>query len=98
MYQELSAKVDKVTYIAAMNMTMDLYQNCKDTSAWDPVNVEKYQKCTKQISGSSSIIQKSNSNIEIFAVSRSKNISVQIELEQIPLTVDFEYHSNYIQW
>ena len=83
MYQELSAKVDKVTYVAAMNMTMDLYANCKDLSAWDPVNVEKYQKCTNQISGSSSVIQESMSNIEIFTVSRSKKISFQIELEQI---------------
>ena len=83
MYQDLSAKVDKVTYIAAMNMTMDLYQNCKDTSAWDPVNLEKYQKCTNQISKSSSFIHESMSNIEIFTISRSKKISVQIELEQI---------------
>ena len=65
MYQDLSSKVDKVTYIAAMNMTKDLYQNCKDVSAWDPVNVEKYQKCTNEISGSSYVIQESMRNIQI---------------------------------
>jgi len=79
MYQELSAKVDKVTYIGAMNMTKDLYPNCKDSDAWNPVNVEKYLSCTNQISGSSFAIQESMSNIEIFTVSRSEKISIELE-------------------
>ena len=35
-----------------VNMTMSLYPNCKDASAWDPADVEKFQKCTTQISRS----------------------------------------------
>ena len=83
MYQELSAKVDKVTYNAMVNMTMSLYPNYKDASAWDPANDDKYQKCTKQISVSNFKIQEFIGDIEFFSVNHGGELSIQIELEQI---------------
>ena len=83
MYQKLSAKVDKVSYNAAKNMTMALYPTCKNEDAWDPVNVEMYNKCTDEISRSSSVIQESIGNIELYSANRNGEMLVQTELEQI---------------
>ena len=83
MYQELSAKVDKVSYNAAVNMTMSLFPLCNNISAWDTANVKQYQECTAQISRSSSVIRESIDDIEIFSVNRNGNMSIQTELEQI---------------
>ena len=52
MYQELSAKVDKASYNAAVNMSMTLYPKCNNIYSWDPLNVEKHKECTGQISAS----------------------------------------------
>ena len=79
MYQELSAKVDKVSYNAAVNMTMSFYPLCANISAWDTANVNQYQECTAQISNSSSLIQENIDDIEIFSVNRNANISIQTE-------------------
>ena len=58
MFQELSAKVDKTSYQAAVNKTKELYSLCNSNFAWEFSNIESYKECTDQISESSSIIQK----------------------------------------
>ena len=83
MYQELSAKIDNIAYNTAVNITMSLFPNCKELSAWDPANGEKYQKCTNQIGRSNSKIQESTRNVEFFIVNRTEIMSLQTELEQI---------------
>ena len=83
MYQELSAKVDKVSYNAAVNMTMLLFPLCNNISAWDTANVKQYQDCTSQISRSSSVIQENIDAIEIFSVNHTVEVSIQTKFEQI---------------
>ena len=83
MYQELSAKVDKVSYNAAMNALMSLYSKCKSSHAWDPDNIIKYQECTNQISSSHSLIKENIHTFKLFYVNREKEMSLQSELEQI---------------
>ena len=83
MFQELSAKVDKVAYNAMMNMTITSYASCKNTNAWNPVNIENYRKCTNEISDSNIYIKRNMDNIKSFILNRCKNMSIQIELEQI---------------
>ena len=90
MYQELSAKVDKVSYNVAMNMTMVLYIKCNNMYSWDPANVEKYKDCTRQISASNSEIKENIHNIELFFVNRPKEMSIQAELEQILEDIEIE--------
>ena len=83
MYQELSAKVDKVSYNAAMNALMSLYSKCKSSHAWDPDNIIKYQECTNQISSSHSLIKENIHTFKLFYVNREKEMSLQSELEQV---------------
>ena len=90
MYQELSAKVDKVAYNAAKSMMMRLYSLCNNADAWNPVNFENYTKCTNEISNSSYKIQGNMDNIESFILNRCKNMSIQIELEQILEEVELD--------
>ena len=87
LFQELSANVDKVSYNAALNMTMALYPLCRQISAWDPANIIQYHDCTTQISNSRSVIQENMEHIERFSVNH-KNMSIQMELEQILEDVD----------
>ena len=90
MYQELSAKVDKVSYNAAVNMTMSLYSLCNNISAWDPANVKQYQECTAQISRSSPAIRDSFNDIELFSLNRNGEMSIQTEFEQILQDIELE--------
>ena len=90
MYQELSAKVDKVAYNAAKSMMMRLYSLCNNADAWNPVNFENYTECTNEISNSSYKIQGNMDNIESFILNRCKNMSIQIELEQILEEVELD--------
>ena len=83
MYQKLSAKVDKVSYNAAKDMTMVLYPSCKDEDAWDPINVAMYKNCSDQISISSSVIQEHIGNIELYSANHNREMLIQTELEQI---------------
>ena len=82
-FNELSTKVDEVTYNAGVNIIMSLYENCNDSKAWNSANVERYQRCTNQISKSNSVIERSMSHIESFSVNFSANMSLQIILEKI---------------
>ena len=90
MYQELSAKVDKVAYNAAKSMMMRLHSLCNNADAWNPVNFENYTECTNEISNSSYKIQGNMDNIESFILNRCKNMSIQIELEQILEEVELD--------
>ena len=87
MYQELSTKVDKVSYNIVVNMMMALFSTCNDKSAWDPKNTEKYQNCTKQISASRRHIQKNFKNVEFFSMNYHGTIHTEVEkiLEEIDL-------------
>ena len=88
LFQELSANVDKVSYNAALNMTMAIYPLCRQISAWDPANIIQYHDCTTQISNSSSVIRENMEHIERFSVNHNENTSLQMELEQILEDVD----------
>ena len=90
MYQELSAKVDKVSYNAAMKVLMSLYPKCKNIHAWDQDNIKKYQECTNQISSSNSLIKDNIHNLELFYVNRQKEMSIQSELEQVLEDVELQ--------
>ena len=83
MYQELSAKVDKVSHSIVVNITMVLYSYCKSKSAWDPWNFEEYQKCTKQISASNSKIHENFNNIELFSMKYQGMMALQTEMEKV---------------
>ena len=54
MYQELSKKVDKISYNAAVDLMMIHHDECKDSRAWDSANVNLFETCTNAISKSSS--------------------------------------------
>ena len=90
MYQELSMKVDKISYKAAMDLTITHYDECKSTGAWDPANVSVYQRCTNEISKSSSKIHVNLNKIEIYCMHRSRDMSIHVELEQILEDVELE--------
>ena len=68
MYQELSAKVDQVSYNTVVNMTKALYHNCNFKRAWDPRNIDEYEKCTKEISASNAKIQENFNSIKLFSI------------------------------
>ena len=82
-FNKLSAKVDKVAYNAGVNIIMSLYENCNNSKAWNLANVERYQRCTNQISKSNFVIKRSMSHIESFSVNCCAKMSLQIKLEQI---------------
>ena len=82
MYQELSAKVDKVIFNVVKNITMALYSNCNDKNAWNPQNVRKYQECTNQISESSFEIKKNVWHIEVFSGIHNGEMSIQTKLRR----------------
>ena len=90
MYQELSKKVDKISYKAAMDLTITHYDECKSTEAWDPANVSVYQRCTNEISKSSSKIHVNLNKIEIYCMHRKRDMSIQVELEQILEDVELD--------
>ena len=83
MYQQLSAKVERVSYNAAKKKTMALYKSCNDKSAWDFEKVEKYQKCTDQISKSNHRIQENIDYIKIFSVNNNDEMSIHNNLGRI---------------
>ena len=83
MYQQLSAKVERVSYNAAKKKTMALYKSCNDKSAWDIEKVEKYQKCTDQISKSNHRIQENIDYIKMFSVNNNDDISIHNNLGRI---------------
>ena len=90
MYQELLAKVDKVSYGAAVKMVMTLYPMCETKASWDPNNVTKYIECTNQISKSSHLIQKNIEDIESFSINGFRNMSAQTGLKQILEEIEHE--------
>ena len=90
MYQELLAKLDKVSYRAAVKMVMTLYPMCETKALWDPNNVTKYLECTDQISKSSHLIQKNIEDIESFSINGFRNMSAQTRLKQILEEVEHE--------
>ena len=79
MYQELSTKVDKVSYNIVVNMMMASFSTCNDKSAWDPKNTENYQNCTKQISASRRHIQENFKNVEFFSMNYHGTIHTEME-------------------
>ena len=79
MYQELSTKVDKVSYNIVVNMMMASFSTCNDKSAWDPKNTEKYQNCTKHISASRRHIQENFKNVEFFSMNYHGTIHTEVE-------------------
>ena len=89
-FNELSTKVDKVTYNAGVNIIMSLYENCNNSKAWNSANVERYQRCTNQISKSNPVIERSMSHIESFAVNCCTNMSLYTKLEQILEDIEFD--------
>ena len=83
MFQELSAKVDKTSYQAAVNKTKELYSLCNSSFAWEFSNMESYKECTDQIIRSSTKIQRKIKSIESYSLNHSDSISIQAELEQV---------------
>ena len=62
---------------------IDLYPNCKSSSAWDSENQALYQECTNQIIRSNRLIQKSITSIELFSAHPHKEMTFQTELEHV---------------
>ena len=68
MYQELSKKVDKISYNAAVDLMMIHHDECKDSRAWDSANVNLFEICTNAISKSSSKIYANMDKVKVYCM------------------------------
>ena len=99
MFQELSKKVDKLSYNAAVTLTMKLYLACADNDAWNSTNGEKFQSCTNEISRSNYLIQKNFNEIKFFSTIGIEDTLIQSGWEQVIEEIDLRgrYFANIAQ-
>ena len=99
MFQELSKKVDKLSYNKAVTLTMKLYSACADNDAWNSTNGERFQNCNKEISRSNYLIQKNFHEIKFFSTIGIKDTLIQSGWEQVKEEIDLRgrYFANIAQ-
>ena len=88
MFKDLSAKVDKLSYNAAVTLTMKLYSACADNNAWNSTNVDKFKNCSKEISRSNYLIRKNFHKIKLFSTIGKKETLIQKGWEQVLEEID----------
>ena len=90
MFEELSTKINKMYFKAAVKMVKSMYSSCKSNNAWEKSNVRMYQKCSDEIIESTMKSENITNHIETYSIHHIGSSSIQADFDHILADVEFE--------
>ena len=89
-FQELSAKVDEVTYKSAVDKTREIFAACNNDFAWNSSQDDMYIYCTDRIMESITKDKSKIQSIQSYYFDDNDEISIQVAFEQILEDINLE--------
>ena len=90
MLKELSTRINREYYQAAVKRIKGMHLSCDNNDAWDQAMVEKHHNCTIEIIESSREIGYNIKAIELYAINYSGTKSIEAEFNKVLEDVEFE--------